>query len=242
MFRFGKDKKSPEDTQRQVQETQIRLRLLSGQAKTGLQRELAQARALRARGMRSPSNDTRLGIYYFLHQITQIAYTRVNDIQSSAQLKETMDGLTQVIGSVTQLGKQGDAINFQSLFQGLDRMKRGAAGEEEGLLGALGGLSGALKQPGSSNNSSMPESDLIERLIAGEELPEFPADAVPVGQTVRRETETTGRQEETIEREANLSGQRESWSRTQPKGQSADSNTIDVQTSMKQINELIDSL
>lgn len=198
MFGFGKKKQ--ELSEQQIVDSKIELRKLMEKLKVMLVREVATARKLKEKGMKSSSNYSKIGVTYYLLQIVQKAYNRLDDLRSSAELSELMGGLSSVIGSINRIGEQTAKPKTSSLLNNLGKMQKSAKSENANLAEMLKGLSVTASEPVENDLSGLVGVDVIERLINGEsaDTMDIPADAVPITKTVQK-TQTTANVQTTEE-------------------------------------------
>lgn len=198
MFGFGKKKQ--ELSEQQIVDSKIELRKLMEKLKVMLVREVATARKLKEKGMKSSSNYSKIGVTYYLLQIVQKAYNRLDDLRSSAELSELMGGLSSVIGSINRIGEQTAKPKTSSLLNNLGKMQKSAKSENANLAEMLKGLSVTASEPVENDLSGLVGLDVIERLINGEsaDTMDIPADAVPITKTVQK-TQTTANVQTTEE-------------------------------------------
>ena len=99
MFFDKKKKVSPVDQQQAILASKVRLRKIMDQSTAMLEKELKIARALKAKGMKSASNYSKIGTAFYLQKIAKQAYGRLDDISSTAELNSVMNSLSSAIFS-----------------------------------------------------------------------------------------------------------------------------------------------
>ncbi len=189
MFGFGK--KNQEIPEKQILDSKIELTKLTEKLKVMLAREIGTARKLKAQGMKSSSNYSRIGIAYYLIQIVRKAYNRLDDITNGAELNELMGGISSVVAGINSIGNQTSKPNMGGLLSGLGKMQTAEKSQNTALTDILRGLGGSLTESPSNDMTGLVGLDVIERLINGDsaETTDLPADAVPIGTPVRTQTE-----------------------------------------------------
>lgn len=188
MFGFGKKSpKNREVLEKEILENKIELRKLTEKLKLMLAKELATARKLKEQGMKSSSNYSRIGISYYMLQAAQKAYSRMDDITSSAELGQLMQGLNGLMEAINGIGKQTAKPKASGLLSNIEKMQAAQKAENNALAEMLKGLGAGTAEPVSNDLSGLVGLDVIEGLINGSApvTSDLPADAVPITASVQ---------------------------------------------------------
>ena len=184
MFFDKKKKVSPVDQQQAILASKVRLRKIMDQSTAMLEKELKIARALKAKGMKSASNYSKIGTAFYLQKIAKQAYGRLDDISSTAELNSVMNSLSSALGQVNQIGAQSTKGDSRGMLQGLKKMQNAAARDEGSLAPLLDSVSAAADRQTEAQFSQFADMNTIEALInGGLDALDIPADAVPITNT-----------------------------------------------------------
>ena len=188
MFGFGKkSSKNREVLEKEILENKIELRKLTEKLKLMLAKEIATARKLKEQGLKSSSNYSRIGISYYLLQAAQKAYSRMDDITSSAELSQMMQGLGDLVKVINGIGAKTEKPKASGLLAGIEKMQASQKAENDALAGMLKGLGASTAASSSNDISGLVGLDIIEGLINGSApvTSDLPADAVPITASVQ---------------------------------------------------------
>ena len=185
---FGKSRKkepTSAELESEILKTKVALRKVKAQYSTILERELRTARYLKAKGMKSASNYSKIGTAYYLLKMVDRAYARLDDIGSTNELNQTMSALGAALGQVNKLSGQLGKNDGRNIMAEAGRLEKDAVREEKQMMDMLKGFSQTDKAPKNDFTENLAGLDIIESLINGtsmEDLSQMPADAVPITQ------------------------------------------------------------
>lgn len=163
-------KKEPKSLTEQIMDTQVQLNALNRKYNRIIESELQMARVKQKPGV-LPHNRIKIGIAYYCLYLIDETSMRLNDITTTAELNEAMEGMQKIIQGVNRLDAKAGSVDTQKLVREFEKGTQFTEARTHNLGDTLESTFRMIEKNAKSSKNSIEKyvnNSLIEKLIRGE--------------------------------------------------------------------------
>lgn len=159
---FSRKPKAPQKTRDQIiLDLDVKLRLLENSYKVIIERELRALRESRSYNKDNPRAVNKIKNAYYSLGILRQARDELRDIQSAAELAQTMNEMGNALKALNRLSGKSETVNVSLINRGIAKMNRNADKKDGGMGNVY-----------SKSIHELVDDDVIDRLVRGESIQE----------------------------------------------------------------------